>query len=74
MNRGDVGMIQRRKQLRLALEAGEPFGICRERFRKNFDRDVAAEPCIACAINLTHAAGADGRQDFIRPEASAGTK
>jgi hypothetical protein len=42
--------------------------------RQNFQRDIAIEARIARAIDLAHAAGADGGQDLVRPEASTGTE
>ena len=39
--------------------------------RKHFDGDVAAEPRVASPVHLAHAAGADGRDDFVRAEARA---
>ena len=35
---------------------------------QHLDGDVAIEPRVVRAIDLAHAAGADGRDDFIRPE------
>ena len=37
---GDVGMIQRRQEFRLALEAREPIGISGERVGQDLDRDL----------------------------------
>src|SRR3990172_12720059 len=39
----DVGMIQRRDRLRLAMEALPPIGIRSELRRKDFERDLAGE-------------------------------
>ena len=36
------------------------------------DRDVAIEPRVARPIHFTHAAGAEGGEDLVRAEASAG--
>ena len=43
VDRGDVGMIQRRQHVRFALKAGQAFGIMRKRCGKNFDGHVAPE-------------------------------
>jgi hypothetical protein len=72
VNRRDVWMIQRRQQLRLALEPGEPIGVGREHFRQNFDGDVPMASRIAGAIYLAHPAGADERDDFVGAETHAG--
>ena len=52
----DVGMVQRGEHLRLALEAGEAFGIVGERLGQDFDRDVAIELRVARPIHLSHPA------------------
>jgi hypothetical protein len=44
----------------------------RERRRENLDRDGAIEPRIAGAIDFTHTACADERDNFINAEARAG--
>ena len=40
--------------------AAEAIGIVGERGGQDLDRDVAAEPRVARAIDLAHAAGAEG--------------
>ena len=64
-------MIERGKHLRLALEARQPLGIGREGLRQDLQRDVAIEPRIAGAIHLTHAAGTDTTDHFVRPDSHA---
>ena len=66
VNRADVGMIQRGEHARFALEPRAPLSIARERGWQNLDGDLAAEFGIARAIDLTHATGAEQRQDPIR--------
>ena len=58
-------MIQRREHLRFALEARHALGVVSERVGQHFHRDVAAEPGIARAVHLTHAARAEGGGDFV---------
>ena len=70
----DVGMIQRREGLRFAREPREPFGVAREDIGQHLDRDVAIQLRIARAIDLAHAAGAQGGEDLIRAEAKAGVE
>jgi len=74
IDRGDARMIERGEHLRLAREAREPIGIARQRRRKHLDCDIATELAVAGAINLAHAAGAEGGHDLVRSEASAGTR
>jgi hypothetical protein len=64
-------MVERRERPRFALEAGEAFGIGGECLRQDLQRDVANELRIAAALHLAHAAGAEGRTDFIGAEARA---
>ena len=73
VNRGDVGMVQRGQELRLALEAGEAIGIRGKQFRQDLQRDVPVQPRIARAIHLAHAAGADEGGDLVSAEPCSGT-
>jgi hypothetical protein len=67
----DVRVIQRREQLRLALEAREPLRIACDRLRQDFDRDVAIQRRIARAIDFAHPAGANRTDDLVRAETGA---
>ncbi len=71
VNGADIWMIERREDLSFTLEAGESIGVQRKVGRKDLQGDSAIELCIARAIDLAHAASADGGQDFIRPETGA---
>ena len=73
VDRRDVGMIQRRQELRLALEAREAVRIGGEELGQDFQRDVAIEPRVARAIHLAHAARADGDDDLVSAEPCSGT-
>jgi hypothetical protein len=66
MERADVRMIQGGNGARLTLKALAELG------RRNLDGDGAPEPCVTRLPYLAHASCADGRQDFIRSEASSG--
>ena len=65
-------MIQRREDLRFALEPGDAVRIVGEHLREDLDRDFAPQLCVARAINLSHAAAAEGSDDLVRPDARAG--
>jgi hypothetical protein len=67
-------MIQRRQQASLAFEACQAFWIVGECGRQDFYSDVASQVGIPRAIDLTHAAAAEGGEDLIRPESSADGK
>lgn len=64
----NVGMIQRSDCARFLLEAPRPVGIARKRLRQNFDGHRAVEARVAGTIHLSHAACAQRRLNFIRPE------
>lgn len=74
VDRRDVWMIERRKQLRLAFESGEAFWVPRHLGGKDLDRHITVEPRVARAVHLAHPARADGRGDFTGAEASSGRK
>ena len=67
----DVGMVQRREQLRLALESRQPFRIPGHRFRENLDGDIAVQLRVPRPVDLAHASRAERRQDFVGAEACA---
>src|SRR5688572_13198448 len=71
VNAADIGMIQRGKRSRLALEPRGTFLVSNEQTRQDLDRDVAIELGIAGAIHLTHSTGANLGGDFVW--AKAGT-
>ncbi|HXV65296.1 MAG TPA: hypothetical protein VEK15_31665 [Vicinamibacteria bacterium] len=62
---GDVGMVERREKLRLALEASEPLSVLGERRRQHLDGDVAAERRVRRSVHLAHAACAEPFGDSI---------
>ena len=67
----DVGMIQRREGLGLALESRQALGVGGEGRRKDLDRDVAVEPPVVRAVDFSHAASTQWRDDFVRTQATA---
>ena len=57
---------------RLALEAGQAVGIGARRLGgQHLERDVAAEPRVARAVDLAHAARAERGDDLVGAEPSA---
>ena len=72
VNGGDVGMVERGKQLRLAREARQAVGIGGDGRRQQLERDVALQPSIARAVDLAHAAAAQRRDDLVRADPGAG--
>ena len=74
VNRTDVRMVERGEQLRFAFEASKPIGIEDEGLGQDFQRDAAVQRGVAGAIDLSHPACANGREDFVRAEADAGSE
>ena len=56
---GDVRVVERGEQLRLALEAGEALRVGGEGRGQDLDRDLAPELRVGGAIDLAHAAFAE---------------
>ena len=67
-------MRQRGDGLGFALEARQPVGVIRKRGRQDLDCDIAIEARVPRPVDLAHAAGADGGEDFVRAETSAGSE
>ncbi len=64
-------MVQGREDFRLALEAGQSIVVSCERRRQDLDGDLAIEFRVRRAVDLAHAAGANGRDHFIGAETGA---
>jgi hypothetical protein len=71
VNGGDMRMIERGEELRLALEPADALGIVRERGRQDLQRNVATELRIAGFVDLAHPAGAEGGDDLVGPKSGA---
>ena len=67
----NVRMVQRRDDAGFALKALLRFGIVGKMSWKNLDGNGTVKACVSRAINLSHAAGAERRFDFIGAEFSA---
>ena len=72
VDRADVRMIQRREDLCFPLKTRETIGIIGEEVGKDLDRDVTLQLRVSRAIDLPHAAGPKGGEDFVRAEAGTG--
>jgi hypothetical protein len=60
-------MIQRRQELGLTLEPGQPFRVPGEFLRQDLDGHLSAEIPVEGAINLAHPALAELFLDLIMP-------
>src|SRR5215471_17135566 len=68
VNLRDVWMVERGEHLRFATEPGDAFGIVRERGGQDLQRDVTTELGVLRAVDLAHATGTDGSDDFERAQ------
>jgi hypothetical protein len=64
-------VIERGQQAGFACEASPPFGIGREMRRQDLECDIAPQVAVVRAIDLTHAAGPERRDDRVWPESTA---
>jgi hypothetical protein len=61
----NVRMVERRQQVRFALEAAQPIGIVSEEVWQDLYRDVALESCVPSSIHFAHSADAEQRQHLV---------
>ena len=61
-------MIQGGEQLRFPREPGAAHRIGDGRCRQHLERDIAFQPRIVGAVDLTHPAGADDAGDVEGPD------
>ena len=71
INCEDVRMIQSRSSFRFLNEALQSLLVRSYSLRKNLDRHRSIEFRIKGEVDLTHAAGADLRADFVAAEMCA---
>ena len=74
VDRRDVRVVERRQDLRFALEAGQPFGVVHEGVGQDLQRDIAVQLGITGLVHFAHAACTDGGEDFVGAEGGAGLK
>jgi hypothetical protein len=67
----DVRMIQRGDVTGFMLEPIAARPVCRQLGRKHLQRDFTAQPRVARAIDLAHAASAERADDLVLPDACA---
>jgi len=68
----DVRMVQRREHVGFALKSHDPLSVARERFGKDFQRNIALQLRVARPVDLPHPAGADQGKNFVRADTNAG--
>ena len=68
VDRADVRMIERGQRSRFPRKTAAAFGITGEPRGQDLDRHVPPELRIVGAIDLSHAAGAERRQDGVGPQ------
>ena len=67
-------MVQDPARAGLLLETAQAVGVGGEGRRQDLDRDVAAEPRVAGAVDLAHPPRADRREDLVGAESGAGLR
>jgi hypothetical protein len=70
----NVGMVQRREELRFAHEARAVIGCVQPRLLQDFDGDLSFQARITPAVDLSHSTGTDRCEDLVGPEAGTGGK
>ncbi len=65
-------MIQRGERLCFASEPRQPIRVVRKRLGEDLDRDITIQLGVTGPKDLTHVTFADGREDFVGAEPSAG--
>ena len=58
VDRNDVRMVESCDRFRFVVEARAPLGVGGKQIRKDLECDVATQPAVARALDLTHTAGA----------------
>ena len=61
-------MIETARGLRLLLEAPQPVGVLGDCGRQNLDCHGAIQARVVGAVDFSHAACANGRDDLVRAE------
>ena len=65
-------MVERCEDVCFALEPRRAIDVAAQGVADDFQGHVAMQLGVASAIHLSHTAGADERDDFVRAEARAG--
>jgi len=68
----DVRMVERRQRLRFAHQPAEALRLVRELLGEDLDGDVALQPRVAGAPDLSHPAGPEGTDQLVDAEFRAG--
>ena len=74
MDGDDAGVVKGGDGLRLAFESLAPFRVGRGQGGQELQRDEPVQTRIAGFVHFAHAACADGRDDFVDAESSAGSE
>ncbi len=71
IERGDVRVIELRKEPGFSLEAIQAFFVSCELLGKDFDRNVTSEFGVACSIDFSHSTRTNSLDDFVLTELGA---
>ena len=72
VDRGDVGMVDRRQRPSLPRETGQVLGVPRQGVGEDLDRHLAFELAVPRPIDLAHPARAERRDDLVGAQPEAG--
>jgi hypothetical protein len=72
VDRGDVGMVERRQHFGFALEPRQPLGVRRDGRGQHLDGDLALQPRVGRAIHLAHAACPERAEHLVDADALSG--
>jgi hypothetical protein len=72
VNGEDVGMVDGAQHAGFVLEALQAVGIAGKGFGQDLDRDVAGQTGVACSIDFSHTARAQGRLNLVGAQFRAG--
>jgi hypothetical protein len=68
----NVRMIEGREDVRLALEAGTPVGVARDRVRQDLESHVPLQLRVASAMDLAHPPAPSGARSSYGPNGAPG--
>ncbi len=71
VERDDVGVVDRGREVRLAVEAGPEVGVLRQLVGQQLEGHLAAQLALLGEVDDTHATAAQDPLDAIRPEVGA---
>jgi hypothetical protein len=72
MHGADVGVVERRRELRLAQQPSASGAVMQRLGGQHLDGDLAFEPVVARAVHLAHPTRAEGSENLVGGETGTG--